>query len=88
MQEENEALLKRAEEIADEVSCWNGLENELLKLYSLFICCCTKKHEEQEWVNINYVREKIFNLLIQHPTVLSADARHLYILMRMAKENQ
>ena len=80
--------LKRAEEIYDEINCWNGLENEVIKLFALFSKCHTLKHDCQELVNINYVREKIFNLLIKHPTVLAADAKRFYIEMRIDKEAQ
>jgi len=84
----NEEFLKRAEEIFDEISCWNGIENEVIKLFCLFSRCVTSKHEGQEWVNINYVREKVFNLLIEHPTLLAGDAQKMYASMRIEKECQ
>jgi hypothetical protein len=82
----SEELLKRAHEILEESSCWNGIENEVIKLSCLFSRCATSKHEGQEWVNIDYVREKIFNLLIKHPTLLSDDAKKIYASMRIEKE--
>ena len=82
----SEDYLKRAEEILDEVSCWNGLENEIIKLFCLFSRCNTVKHDAQELININYVREKVFNLLIKHPTLLAGDAQRMYIAMRIDKE--
>lgn len=83
----NEEYLKRADEIIEEISCWNGIENEIIKLFCLFSKCATLKHDRQELVNINYVREKVFNLLINHPTLLSHDAQRMYIAMRIEKEN-
>lgn len=84
----SEDYLKRAEKIHDEISCWNGLENEVIKLFALFSKCNTIKHDAQELVNINYVREKVFNLLINHPILLAGDAQRLYIAMRIEKEGQ
>lgn len=80
-------FLERAEKILDEVSCWNGLEWEVLKLFCLFSKCNTMIHEAQEWVNINYVREKVFNLLIKHPILLAGDAQRMYAAMRIEKED-
>jgi hypothetical protein len=83
-----EDFLKCEEEILNEISCWNGLENEIIKLFCLFNCCITHKIDGQEWVNINYVREKIFNLLIKHPTLISSDAAKMYVSTLIEKEDQ
>jgi hypothetical protein len=80
-------FLERADEIMEEISCWNGLENEVLKLFCLFSHCNTLKHEGGEWVNINYVRQKVYNLLISHPILLAGDTQLIYISMRIQKEN-
>lgn len=81
-----EDCLKRAEKILNEMSSWNGLELEVLKIFCLFSRCNTMIHDSQEWVNINYVREKIFNLLVNYPTLLSRDAQNMYLKMRIEKE--
>ena len=84
---DKEDFLERAEEIFDKISCWNGIEWEALKLFCLFSKCKTTIHEAQEWVHVNYVREKIFNLLIKHPTLLAGDAQRMYAAMRIEKED-
>jgi hypothetical protein len=83
---DEEEYTKRFYEIIDEVSCWNGLENEVIKLFALFSKCATQKIDGQELLNVNYVREKVFNLLIEHPIILDAQARNLYIRMRIERE--
>jgi hypothetical protein len=83
---ESEAFLKRADEIMETICCWESLEDEVLKLYALFTHCATIKHEAQELVNVNYVREKIFNLLIKHPIIMSGDAKRTFISMKIEKE--
>lgn len=82
----SEEFLKRAEEILETISCWNSLDDEVLKLYCLFSRCATHKVDGQEMVNVNYVREKIFNLLIKHPTILSCDAARTFCTMKIEKE--
>lgn len=81
-----EDFLKRADEILQTAYCWNGIEDEVLKLYCLFTRCATFKHDCQELVNVNYVREKLFNLLIQRPNILSDDAAKMFCSMKIEKE--
>ncbi len=82
----NEELLKRTDEILETITCWNSLEDEVMKLFCLFSTCCTTKHEGQELVNINYVREKIFNILIKHPILLDSQGKRKFCLMKIEKE--
>lgn len=82
----SEEFLKRADELMETIDCWEGLDNEVLKLFALFERCHTIKHDCQELVSINYVREKIFSLLIKHPIILSCEAKKVYLTMRIEKE--
>lgn len=84
---EKSEFLKRSEEILEEIDCWNGLENECIKLLCLFSCCTTLKHKDSEFVNINYVIEKVLNVLINHPIILDSAAKRKYISMRLEREN-
>jgi hypothetical protein len=83
----NEEFLKRAGEIVETINCWESLEDEALKLFCLFSRCRTQVYEGQEFVHINYVREKIFNLLIKHPIILDSDGARMFCTMKIEKEN-
>ncbi len=83
---ESEDFLTKANKILDEVHCWNGLEDEVLKLYCLFTRCVTQKIQGQEVLNVNYVREKIFNLMIKHPIILDDDTARLYATMKIERD--
>lgn len=82
----NEELLKRTDEILENICCWENIEDEVLKLFCLFSNCYTVKHEGQELVNVNYVREKIFNILIKHPILLDSSGKRQFCLMKIEKE--
>ncbi len=82
---ESEEFLKKSDEILKTISCWNGIEDEVLKLFCLFSRCITRKHNGEELVNINYVREKIFNLLIKCPITLDSDASRMFCTMKIGE---
>lgn len=81
----NETWEKARQEILEEIDCWNGLENEVLKLFALFNCCLTQKIEGQEMVNVEYVKEKIYKLLNNSPIILDHQAKRVYCSMRIAR---
>jgi hypothetical protein len=83
---DNKEFMKRAEEIIETISCWNGVEDEVLKLFCLFTQCKTVKFNGAELVNINYVREKIFNIILKNPIILSSDAARMFCQMKIEKD--
>lgn len=83
----SEEFLKRADEILENITCWNSFEDEMLKLFCLFSKCRTHVYEGQEFVHVNYVREKIFNLLIKHPIILDRDSSKMFCTMKIEREN-
>lgn len=83
---ENEEYIGRIQEILEEIDCWNGLENEVLKLFALFSCCLTQKADGQKVVNVEYVKEKIYKLLNNSPIILDHQAKRVYCSMRIARE--
>lgn len=78
--------IKKTEEIYETINCWISLEHEVLKLFCLFSKCATHKYEGQELINVNYIREKIFNLLIKHPTILDQSAKRLFCEMKIERD--
>lgn len=83
-----EEFLKRADEILETITCWNDIEDEVLKLFCLFSKCATKKYNGEELLNVNYVIEKVFNLLIKRPNILSIEASKMFCIMKIEKENE
>ena len=80
---DDELREKKYAEYMDEVSCWNGLENELLKLLILFQRCYAKKTEDgEEVLGRDYVQEKVSRLMNQQPIILDPRSATLYVMLR------
>lgn len=80
----SEEWLKKAEEIMDNSTCWQSLEDELLKLYCLFSrCCCSKTENGTEVLSREYVVGKLVRVLSQVPIVLDGDSKRVYATLKM-----
>lgn len=74
------------QELWDQISCWNGLENEVLKL-SLLVenLPPLKTKDGQDAITIEYALEKINRLLDRTPIILSPFIASLYIRERKSQ---
>lgn len=83
-------ILEYIEKLEDNISCWNGLEDEVLKLYCLMNCCVgTVEKEGEKYINRNYVTEKIGKLCCRSPIILDRAAQSMFILLKIKeKENE
>ena len=73
-------------QIMDEVSCWNGLENELLKLLILFQkCYATTLKDGTQVLSRDYVLEKVSRLMNKQPIILDPNSARLYGALRISE---
>jgi len=80
----SEEWLKKAEEIMDNSTCWESLEDELLKLYCLLSrCSCQKTSQGVEILTREYVVGKLVRVLSKVPIILDGDTKRLYATLKM-----
>jgi hypothetical protein len=78
----SELLLIETKKIIDNSTCWESLENEVLKLYVLFATCVTLKDEKgDDVISRNYIVEKVARLLQRSPIVLHEEGKKRYASM-------
>ena len=77
----------RAEEIMENISCFTGIRDEVLKLLCLFSCCKTTKNEHgQDCISKEYAIEKTRRILDTIPISLDSNAARLFIVYKIAME--
>lgn len=80
--------VKRYNEILDTISCFNSLQDEVLKLFCLLKLCNYQKNQHgEESLNKDYILEKVTRLLDNHPIIISRDAANLFCRLKIQKEN-
>lgn len=84
---DNLEFLKKAEEIMNNANCYNGIEDEILKLYILFSRCCpSKKEGNNEFLSREYVGEKVYRLMKKIPIVLDDGSKRIYASLKLCEE--
>lgn len=68
-------FLEKSNEIIENADCWNGLEDELLKLKILFMICDGDKND---CISRKYILEKIMRVLDRVPIVLHNGGKRLF----------
>ncbi len=80
----SEEWLKKAQELMDNSTCWESLEDELLKLYCLFSrCSCQKTSQGIEILTREYVVGKLVRVLSKVPIILDGDTKRVYATLKM-----
>jgi hypothetical protein len=79
-----EKMVNQIEEILNKSSCFISVEDEILKLLSLFkFCSGTIMHQEEEYISRAYVLEKVERIREGVPIVLGGDCLKAYIRWKL-----
>lgn len=86
---ESELWLQEAQKIMDNSNIWESYENEILKIYVLFITCIAEKNNRgDDVISRNYIIQKIERLLQKCPIILHEDGKRRYASMLMEMKIQ
>ena len=80
----SEEWLQKAQELVDNNTCWESVEDELLKLYCLFSrCSCIQTSQGVDILTREYVVGKLVRVLSKVPIILDGDTKRLYATLKM-----
>lgn len=72
--------------IRENISCWQGLDDEVLRLHLLFSTCeCQLKIGGEELISRRYILEMITNLIAKHPILLDPILQEEFIKFKMGE---
>ena len=71
----------------DSDTCYNSIEDEVLKLMCLMTRCSAQlKQEGKDLLSREYVLEKVTRILQGIPIILDSDSRKMYYSIKMNNE--
>ena len=80
-------LVKRADEIMDNSTCWHSLEDEVLKLIVLFSHCTSNLQKDGvDYLTRDYVMEKVLRLKERIPLILDRNGKRAYASFKLVEE--
>ena len=77
---------KTKEEILENITCVESLEDQLLKLFCLFNCCMTNAIQNgEELISKRYIREKLGRVIEGVPIILDSKATIMYLAIKLGR---
>lgn len=84
-----EDLVKRTQEIIDELSCVASLEDQVLKLYCIIKNCVANHTEEgTEMITRQYMLEKLTRVINSIPLIMDKNASKMFVAIKLKEEIQ
>ncbi|HEY5236093.1 MAG TPA: hypothetical protein VIJ14_07945 [Rhabdochlamydiaceae bacterium] len=79
-----EEMIKQVQEITDSASCYNSIEDEVLKLVCLFTKCHTNLNSGgDDMLARNYVLEKVTRVLDGVPISLDREGMRMFTAIKL-----
>lgn len=83
----SEEWLRQAEEIMDTASCYNSLEDEVIKLMCLVTRCKANVTQDgEDFLSRKYMLEKVTRILQGIPIILDCDGQRMYASIKMQQK--